>query len=453
MSQWFQRMTGSGRHGEVSDATIQGYLRSASQLEDIWQKLDDKVDGLILEGVAPWDAYAQMGYALAFVRACRMITVCVQELLKAHAMANPAMPGSLPRVTYDQALALCEHIEPFIEEAVRATTSPHYIPSLPSFPLPFGPFVGDQHYPASHLQGFLGAAQQIRDWTAGLLAKYDLALHAPKLALPQEVAKHLEAMNSALELGDFHLRSGVDMAGQISKGPVPDELSMKAIGFLWEAMDSFFRLSQVIAFPVLPGPKSARTQQHIVGARSIRTPLPPGHPQGDLHHPRDAAVPTMDGGTTHSISIPVPTEPSGPDVNELLNEVITTPGATRAMPTPPPSPSPDVSSMFDQVIANVETRKEDSPTDSQNGDDLLNQVIASPKRGQNVPPSAPANASDLLDQVIASPKDGTDAKTQKSQGAVRKIEEPQKRATPEDDILRMLADLAGEQQNNDTGKD
>ena len=42
----------------------------------------------------------------------------------------------------------------------------------------------------------------------------------PNWPLPQQVTTHIEAMNSALGLGDFHLRTGVDMAGQISNGPV-----------------------------------------------------------------------------------------------------------------------------------------------------------------------------------------------------------------------------------------
>ncbi len=134
MGQWFQRFVASGVHGEVSDATIQGYLRSASQLEDVWQQIDDKVDAFILQGMAPWEAYAKMAYALAFVRACRMIVVFVQELLKANAMANPTNASYLPKVTYEQALALCEHIEPFIEEAVKAATSPEN-PQLSSSPI------------------------------------------------------------------------------------------------------------------------------------------------------------------------------------------------------------------------------------------------------------------------------------------------------------------------------
>ena len=120
VGQWFQRFVASGIHGEVSDATIQGYLRSASQIEEVWQQIDDNVDALMAQGMTPWEAYARMGYALAFVRACRTNVVFVQELMKAATTANSASAGYLPKVTYDQALALCEHIEPYMEEAIKA---------------------------------------------------------------------------------------------------------------------------------------------------------------------------------------------------------------------------------------------------------------------------------------------------------------------------------------------
>src|SRR5579859_1839852 len=79
--QFLHKLAGGG-HGEVSDATIQGYLRAASQIEDIWKRIDEQVDELIGQGLAPWDAYARMGYPLAFVRACRMNVVFVQFVLK-----------------------------------------------------------------------------------------------------------------------------------------------------------------------------------------------------------------------------------------------------------------------------------------------------------------------------------------------------------------------------------
>ena len=134
MSQWFQRFVAGGVHGEVNDATIQGYLRSASQLEDVWQQIDDKVDAFILQGMAPWEAYAKMAYALAFVRACRMIVVFVQELLKANAMANPTNASYLPKVTYEQALALCEHIRAIYRRGGQSSNKPRE-PELSSSPI------------------------------------------------------------------------------------------------------------------------------------------------------------------------------------------------------------------------------------------------------------------------------------------------------------------------------
>src|SRR6266571_3624493 len=53
--------------GEVSDANVRGYLRMTSQIEDIWTQVEQKVATLIAQGANSWDAYAQAGFALAFV--------------------------------------------------------------------------------------------------------------------------------------------------------------------------------------------------------------------------------------------------------------------------------------------------------------------------------------------------------------------------------------------------
>lgn len=406
MGQWFQRFVAGGVHGEVNDATIQGYLRSASQLEDVWQQIDDKVDAFILQGMAPWEAYAKMAYALAFVRACRMIVVFVQELLKANAMANPTNASYLPKVTYEQALALCEHIEPFIEEAVKAATSPenpNYLPHLSTLPFALGPRVGyaNQHIPLSHLQGFLGAAQQMRDWTAGLLAKYELTLHAAKSPVPQPVATHIEEMNRELGLGDFHLRTGIDMAGQISNGQVTDELSAKAIGFLWEAMESFFKLSQLIAFSGVP----VRPQQQ----HSMKSPVPQYQDRRSDPAPRQQP--------------PIAATPPEPDVADLLNQVTAGPSATLAQAVPTP-PTPDVSNMLNQVTASqeVEQAKPNTPSSSAISA-MFDQVTTPPETIQAGPLQPRAKGSQETEQV---PHPDT--------------------ALPEDDIMKMFSDVCSDQQ-------
>ncbi|GHO82701.1 hypothetical protein [Dictyobacter formicarum] len=196
-----------------------------------------------------------MAYALAFIRACRMNVVFVQELLNAETATGSANAGYLPKITYDQALAPCEHIEPAIEEAIKAATNPRYVLPPSALPLAFGPHIASisASLPLSHLQGFIRAGQEMKDWTAGLLAKYELALHVAQQPLPPDVTAHLEQMKSELELGDFHLRTGMDMVGQISQGKVAEALHQKTEGFLWEEMESFYRVSQLLALVITDG--------------------------------------------------------------------------------------------------------------------------------------------------------------------------------------------------------
>ena len=426
MGQWFQRFVASGLRGEVSDATIQGYLRSAGQIEEVWQQIDDSVETLIAQGIPPWDAYAKMGYALAFVRACRTNVVFVQELLKAHTAMDPTNAGYLPKVTFDQALALCEHIEPYLEEAIKASTNSHYVLTTYTFPLELGPHIRymNQRFPFPHLQGIIGAAQQMRDWAAGLLAKYELALDAAKTAVPQAVSTHLEEMKNELKLGDFHLRTGVDMVGQLSKGQVPDELNEKAEGFLWEAMESFFKVSQLVA-----NPGASAQPPH-------RAPTMVGHEQQyrDSH-----TSPRSDPG--------IPTQPS-PDVSNMLNQVIAGPGATQAAPAQPP---PDMPGMLNQVIAGPGATQEVPRRPSPDVSNMLNQVIAGPDATQEVPTQSASGVSDLLNQVIAGPDATQEVPAQPStQGSIAVDRELyRKKPAPEDNLLEMLSDVCGEQKEAD----
>src|SRR5579859_3360418 len=263
--QFLHKLAGGG-HGEVSDATIQGYLRAASQIEDIWKRIDEQVDELIGQGLAPWDAYARMGYPLAFVRACRMNVVFVQELLKGASAADPAASSSLPRVTYDQALALCACFEPYLEEAIKATSA-QYRPAALRLPLQLGPRVsyGGQ-YPVSHIMGLLAAGRETREWAAGLLAKYELAVGSAKLPVPQAVKTHLEEMHSTLQLGDFYLQTGANLFGQITQGqPVPEQLGAEGEKTLWGAMQCFYLVSQLVARPgalAQPAPDRPGAQGH-----------------------------------------------------------------------------------------------------------------------------------------------------------------------------------------------
>ncbi len=434
MGQWFQKFIASSIYGEVSDATIQGYLRSASQIEEVWQQIDDDVDALIIQGMAPWDAYAKMGYALAYVRACRTNIVVVQELLKAYATANTANANYLPRVSYDQALALCEHIEPYLEEAIKASTNPSYVPAAYSFPLAFGPHIRgtNQRFPLPHLQGIIGAALQMRDWAAGLLAKYELALDAAKLAVPPAVSAHLEQMKGELRLGDFHLRTGTDMVGQISQGKVTDELNDKAEGFLWEAMESFFKVSQLVANPTAP----ARPLHRVAESES--------HQQ--QYHDRRVSSQEQDKEiAAPPVSPPqMPPAPPEPVASDLFNSVIAEPEVAQS---PPAQLSPNVSKMLNQVTTAQEPvqREPTQPAPYMSG--MLNSVITGPVATPNTSRPPTPDASDLLSQVIAEPATNQGKSTRPaSEGPTTGDHEqhPHKQVS-EDNLLDMLSEVCGEQ--------
>jgi hypothetical protein len=421
MGQWLQRFIASSS-GEVSNAAIQGYLRAAIQIEDVWQQIDDQVDLLIGQGMAPWDAYATKGYALAFVRACRSDIVFVQELLKAYADANPKDPNYLPRMSYDQALALCQHIEPFLEEAIKASASSHYAPNFP-FPLPFGPHISNENqpFPLPHLQGIIGAAQQMRDWAAGLLAKYELAIEAAKTPVPQAVTAHLERMKEELRLGDFHLRTGIDMVGQISQGQVPKELNEKAEGFLWESMESFFKLSQLIANPAAAARPAYRASAPVSGqqpyiGRQVLTQRPNPNPNPPIT--RRVVAPAA-----QTPFVPqVPPAPPEPDINSLLNQVIAEPERDQPVPA---QPSPDVAAMLNQVITGPEQADQ----------------------AQSRPAQSATDYADLLSQVTAEPETAQAQPFNKQPLSKDRQQLPSNTAS-EDNLLDMLSNICGEQKES-----
>lgn len=244
MGQWLQRLVASAKYGTVSEETVQGYLRSASQIEEVWQKVDEKVNELILSGVPAWEAHSKMGYALAYVRACRLDVILAQELLKANAMEHSVGTGKIAQVTHDQAIALCEHIEPLLEACFKAMNG---VRGSSSLPLNFGPHIRDSYhpFPIAHLQGCLHGTQEMKTWVDGTLAQYELAT----TGCPQLVIDHIKQVRGDIDLAQFHFQTGADMVGQISLKKTTDELNNKAEGFLWEAMESLYKIIQVIAMP------------------------------------------------------------------------------------------------------------------------------------------------------------------------------------------------------------
>lgn len=261
--------------GEIDDANIRGYLRAASQIEDLWQQIAARRAAISEQGQTPWDAYRQVGYALAFIRSARTYQVFVQELLAADAAADPGTAGYLPQVTYDQANALCHQIQPTVQQAIAALHTAGYVPET-LLPLSLEPRLESEGKPCplAHLQGMLSAAREIREWAAGLIAEYNNEVqHAPHV--PEAIQQHLTALQGYLAQGDSQLRFGVDLVGQISQGETTATLHEEAENSLWEALRLFFRLNQAIALPdllhsVSPAISSTQSPQKVYRDRRIR---------------------------------------------------------------------------------------------------------------------------------------------------------------------------------------
>lgn len=192
--------------GEVSDSSVQGYLRAASQIEEIWQQTDERLAALISQGTAPWEAYAQLRYPLMCIRAARTYQVFVKELLAADAAFDPRTAGYLPPITYDQANALCAQIQPALQYAVAALNDPAYVPDIP-MPLVLGPRIENEGRPCpvTHLQGIIAATREVREWAQGLLAQYEHSIHQMSMPVPVDITTHLTALQGLLATPFFVL--------------------------------------------------------------------------------------------------------------------------------------------------------------------------------------------------------------------------------------------------------
>lgn len=237
---------------EVSDANVQGYLRAASQIEEVWQQIDEQLAQRSAQGIAPWEVYRQLGYPLAFIRSARTYQVFVKELLAADAAFDPSTAGYLPQITYDQANALCQQIQPALQEAIVALHDPAFVPDHP-LPLVLELRVeyDEQPCPVTHLQGMISAAREVREWTAGLIAQYEQAVHQTTTPVPVEVSAHITALQGRLAQADSQLRFGTDLAGQVSQGQATPEMHERAEDSLWEALRNYFLLNQAVALPEL----------------------------------------------------------------------------------------------------------------------------------------------------------------------------------------------------------
>ena len=258
--------------GEVSDASVQGYLRAASQIEDIWQQIEERLAAFLAQGVAPWEAYARLRYPLAFIRAARAYQVFVNALLEADSTFDQPTAGYLPRITAEQADALGAQMQPAVQAAIATLQNPAYVPQVP-LPLVLGPRIENEGRPCpvTHLHGIIAAAREVHEWAAELIAQYEQTVKQATGAVPAEVTAHLAALQGFLAQADSQRRFGADFAGQVTQGEATPEMHVQAGTYLWEALQTCFLLNQAVAMPDLLRQDQAA---HIVlGAPSSRSAL------------------------------------------------------------------------------------------------------------------------------------------------------------------------------------
>jgi hypothetical protein len=370
----FKNFFGANNKTQATN-TLQGYLRASNQIEAINQQLEDAVNTAIIHGTAPWEAYTAVGFALAFVRACRCHVIVVQAIVQAPAPNTP-----LPRDAYNQAIALCTVFEPYLEEAIRAQ-DPRYRPHGFDWPLKFGPRLqeSNDHISVSLVQGLRNGAQQLQEWVNGFIAAYELAVNASPIHPPEPVGQHLEAVHREMQLGMFHFQTAVDMLGALSITQVAQPMLAQATDLLWEALGSFFTVSQLVAHP------GALTQPQNPGHRPETEPPP-------------QQVTYLPASTFVQPSEPEPEEPYGAqEAAALLNDFAQVP--KRTWQPPQVVAQPQAESMLDEFAQFAQHRPPQQPAsdDDPLADITQKQPVSSKQQAR--PQQRDNDTDDLLSDI------------------------------------------------------
>ena len=424
-------------HNEASSASLQGYVHQGTQLEQIWQQAEEKVTELTLQGLTPWEAYSAMGLALAFVRACRLNVVLVQKLLEG---ADPKNTGSIPRATYDQAAALGELFEPCMEEAIKALDT-RYV-SRYRIPLRLRRTTYEGRPTALHFLGMMAAGRETREWAAGVVAQYEVAIEAPRLPIPQAITAHLEAMKNQLALGDFHLESGMNLIGGIRDGKqVAEALCVQGENLLWEAMEGFYQVSQLVAYPgarlsAAPGaPAPAPERRHTDGAPHLT--LPPSK--------LAEAVARVDDmlnqlGPTHPAGELGPTSSGRPDLLEDLQ--------MKASSSASPGSSSSASTLLDQLHM-TPTPLPPSAAPLPDASELVAEMAPTPvghDRNASTVGKSPPGAQAILNELQSTPSPHPPARSSPEASPGRRSEQDHSPLLTEKKVADLLSEMRGEQE-------
>ena len=273
-------------------------------------------------------------------------------------------------------------------EAIKAQ-DPRYRPRGFDWPLKFGPRLQESNDQISVplVQGLRNGAQQLQEWVNGFIAAYELAVNASPIHPPESVGQHLEAVHREMQLGMFHFQTAVDMLGALSTTQVAQPMLAQASDLLWEALGSFFTVSQLVAHPgALTQPQQPQQVQPQNPGRRPETEPPP---QQVTYPPASTFV---------QPSEPEPEEPYGAqEAAALLNDFAQVP--KRTWQPPQVVAQPQAESMLDEFAQFAQHRPQQPPASDDDPLADITQKKPVPSKQQAKPQQRNNDVDDLLSDI------------------------------------------------------
>lgn len=266
---------------EASAADVEALLRGTSQIEDLRERIEEKrLEGELRHPGRPWETYAELGPALAYFWIAQAMVAIGRSLYEVAVDVGAGQPGSMPRVSQEQAVALLHQAAGYLTRANAALASFSTEEEL-SRPVPLRPRVeGRGACPGPHLKGMLRAAQYLDERAQVEVQAYCQAVE--KAGAPDDVKQAAHRMQAELDKAQFGLRMAAQTVAPILKGEAVGEATHEeAENKLWASLHVYTWLGQVVAMPSLLDAGGLEPRASLDPARGYEQEAPRGHHHHD----------------------------------------------------------------------------------------------------------------------------------------------------------------------------
>lgn len=237
--------------GEVSAADVEALLRGSGQLEDLRQQIEQRraVDEVAHPG-RPWETHAEMGTALAYFWVAQGFIAIARVLKEVDDESDPGTRGYMPPISHDQALALLRQAPDFLALTAAALANPSYEGDR-TLPVSLHPRIEARgRCPAQHLKGMLRGAQYLDRY-----AQVEVESYCGTVAqgdAPPEILAASRRLQGELARAQSHLRTAEQTVSPILNGErVSQQAHEDAENSLWESLQTYVWLGQIVAIPAL----------------------------------------------------------------------------------------------------------------------------------------------------------------------------------------------------------